>query len=122
MNRPAFDILVDRALNRIPRRFRDAMQNLALVAEDWPDPDLMEEVTGEPDAVLYGLFTGTPLPDRRLEDSGDLPAVIHLYQGPLEEDFPDPGELAHEIEITLIHEIAHFMGLDEEDLEEYGYT
>jgi len=97
------------------------MQNLAVVVEDWPDPALMEEVTGAPDEVLYGLFDGTPLPERRFEDSGDLPAVIRVYQGPLEEDFPDLEELEYEVEVTLVHEIAHFMGLDEEAIEQYGY-
>ena len=121
MNRHTFDALVRRALGNIPRHFRDTMQNLAIVVEHWPEPDLMEEVTGDPDAILYGLFTGIPLPERHVDDSGDLPAMIHLYQGPLEEDFPDPDELAREIEITLVHEIAHFMGLDEDVLEEYGY-
>lgn len=97
------------------------MDNLAIVVEDWPDPELMEEVTGDPEEVLYGLFDGTPLPERRFDDSGDMPAVIRIYQGPLEEDFPDLEELEYEVEITLVHEIAHFMGLDEEAIREYGY-
>jgi predicted Zn-dependent protease with MMP-like domain len=121
VRRRRFDALVERVLARIPADFRQAMDNLAIVVEDWPDPDLMEEVTGDPDEVLYGVFTGTPLPERRLDDTGDLPAVIRLYQGPLEEDFPDLGELEREVEITLVHEIAHYMGFDEDALERYGY-
>ena len=121
MRRREFERLVESALRRIPRRFRDAMQNLAVVIEDWPDPLLMEEVTGDPDEVLYGLFDGIPLPERSFDDSGDLPSVIRIYQGPLEEDFPDRRELEREVEITLVHEIAHFMGLDEETIQEYGY-
>jgi len=121
VRRREFERLVESALRRIPRRFRDAMQNLAVVIEDWPDPLLMEEVTGDPDEVLYGLFDGIPLPERSFDDSGDLPSVIRIYQGPLEEDFPDRRELEREVEITLVHEIAHFMGLDEETIQEYGY-
>jgi predicted Zn-dependent protease with MMP-like domain len=121
VRRSHFDALVHRVLGRIPADFRQAMDNLAIVVEDWPDPDLMEEVTGDPDEVLYGVFTGTALPDRRLEDTGELPAVIRLYQGPLEEDFPDLKELEREVEITVVHEIAHFMGFDEDALQEYGY-
>ncbi len=121
MNRAGFDALVETALARIPRKFRDAMENVQIIVEDWPDPELMEDVTGDPDEVVYGLFTGKPLPERRFDDWGDLPSMIHLYRGPLEEDFPDPEDLAREIEITLVHEIAHFMGFDEEILEEYGY-
>ncbi len=121
MKRNAFDGLVKKALGRIPRQFREAMRNLEIVVEDWPDPGLMEEVTGSPDEVLYGLFVGKPLPEQSAADWGEPPGLIYLYRGPLEEDFPDPGELAREIEITLVHEIAHYMGFDEEILEQYGY-
>jgi predicted Zn-dependent protease with MMP-like domain len=114
-------MLVERCLGRIPCRFREAMTNVAVVVDDWPDSALMEEVTGDPDEVLYGLFDGVALPDRSLDDSGDLPALIRIYQGPLEEDFPGRKELEYEVEVTLVHEIAHFMGLDEEAIREYGY-
>jgi predicted Zn-dependent protease with MMP-like domain len=121
MKRREFDQLVEKAFRRIPDEFRAALDNIEIVVEDWPDPDLMEEVTGDPDAVLYGLFLGTPLTERRLDDVAPVPAVIHLYQGPLEEDFRDRRELEREIEVTLVHEIAHFLGFDEKTLEDYGY-
>ena len=121
MNRRHFEILVQRALEKIPQPFQQALGNVAVVIEDWPDPEVVEEVTGDPDELLYGLFSGTPLPDRRLDDSGEVPALITLYQRPLVEDFPDLDELVEEIEITLVHEIAHFMGFDEDTLREYGY-
>ncbi len=121
MKRGEFDALVEKALGRIPRRFRDALDNVEIVVEDWPDPDLMKEVTGERDATVYGLFTGRALPDRSFYDWGELPSVIYLYRRPLEEDFPDAGELAREVEVTLVHEIAHYMGFGEEVLHEYGY-
>lgn len=121
MRRAEFDALVERALARIPLRFREAMENVEIVVEDWPDPDLMLEVTGDREEVVYGLFTGTPLTERHYDDWGRLPDLIHLYRKPLEEDFPDPEELARQIEITLVHEIAHFMGFDEGVLREYGY-
>jgi predicted Zn-dependent protease with MMP-like domain len=121
MKRSSFDRMVEEALGKIPKLFRDSMDNVEIVVEDWPDPDLMEEVTGERDEVLYGLFTGTPLPERHFDDLGNLPALIHIYRKPLEEDFPDHEDLVREIEVTLAHEIAHFMGFDEETLREYGY-
>ena len=121
MCRRAFEKLVEKALERLPGEFRRAFDNLAIVIEDWPDPAIVEEITGDPSEVIYGLFSGTPLPERRFEDSGDLPPVIALYQGPLEEDFPDRGELAREVEITLVHELAHFMGFDEDAVREFGY-
>jgi predicted Zn-dependent protease with MMP-like domain len=121
MKRAEFDALVKAALSRIPKMFREAMENVQIVVEDWPEPELMQEVTGDADEVVYGLFTGRPLHERHFDDWGTLPDTIHLYRGPLEEDFPDPEDLAAEIEITLVHEIAHFMGFDEKVLEEYGY-
>jgi predicted Zn-dependent protease with MMP-like domain len=121
MKQSEFDRRVEHALQRIPSVFRDALRNVQIVVDTWPDPDLMEEVTGDPEEVLYGLFTGKPLPERHYDDWGDLPSMIHIYQGPLEEDFPDPAELEREIEITLVHEIAHYLGFDEETLEKYGY-
>ncbi len=121
MKRSAFDSLVKQALDRIPQQFRDAMRNLEIVVEDWPNPDLMEDVTGDREEILYGLFVGKPLPLQSATDWGDPPGLIYLYRGPLEEDHADPEELAREIEITVVHEIAHYMGFDEDILEQYGY-
>ena len=116
-----FTRLVEAAIEKIPAELRQALDNLAIVVEEWPDDKLMQEVTGDPDTILYGFFDGVPLPERRLEDSGDLPAIIYIYKGPLEEDFPHPNALCREVEITLVHEIAHFMGLDEDQIRAYGY-
>jgi predicted Zn-dependent protease with MMP-like domain len=117
-----FDQLVKRALKRIPAEFREIMQreNIAVVVLDWPDPQLVEEVLGDKTDLLYGLFTGIPLPERQTQDM-ELPNIIHLFRGPLEQDFPAPAELEREVAITLFHEIGHFMGMDEETLEKRGY-
>ena len=69
MCRRAFEKLVEKALERLPGEFRQAFDNLAIVIEDWPDPAIVEEITGDPSEVIYGLFSGTPLPERRFEDS-----------------------------------------------------
>ncbi len=116
-----FDDIVRSALQRIPLPFRDAMVNVEIIVEDWPDPDLMKEVVRDGDAFLYGLFWGTPLTEQSFGDWGAPPSVIYLYRKPLEQDFPDRRDLEREVEITLVHEIAHYMGFDEDQLEEYGY-
>ena len=121
MDRRHFEQLVEESLERIPAPLRQAMNNLAIVIEDWPAPDLMAEIYGDPQTYVYGLFSGTPLTERHVEDSGDLPSVICIYQEALEADFDDPTELRQEITITLVHEIAHFMGLDEDEIESLGY-
>ena len=97
------------------------MKNVQVLVEDWPDPKLMADLPEDPDSIPYGLFIGTPLPEKHFGDWGELPALIYIWQKPLEEDFPDPEELERQIEITLVHEIAHYMGIDEETLEQYGY-
>ena len=100
------------------------MKNIAIVIEDRPGPEAVDP-DGDEEAddagVLYGLYQGIPLPDRSADDSGIPPDVIFLYQAPLEEDFPDREDLIREIEITIVHEIAHYFGFDEETLEKYGY-
>jgi predicted Zn-dependent protease with MMP-like domain len=121
MRRSEFDRLVRSALERVPEIFRAAMTNVEIVIEDWPDPDLMEELYGERDAVVYGMFSGRAITERHFGDWGDPPSLIYVYQGPLEEDFPDRKDLEREIETTVVHEIAHYMGLGEEVLAEYGY-
>ena len=121
MHRTEFGYLVEKALEQIPTPFRQAMQNVVILVEEWPDPDVVGEITGCRSELIYGLFSGTPLSEQHIEDSGMLPPVIVIYQGPLVEDFPELDELIAEIEITLVHEIAHFMGLDEEAVRAYGY-
>ncbi len=121
MKRKDFEQLIEQSLERIPLSFRDAMENLAIVVDDWPQRQMMEQMLGDPDAYIYGLFEGTPLNERHVEDSGDLPAVIHIYQAALEADFPDTEQLHQQITITLIHEIAHFMGLEEDEIDALGY-
>ncbi len=120
MNRKLFERLVRQALDRIPAEFQAAMKNVAIVIEDQPGPEAADP-DGHDEGVLYGLYQGIPLPDRSADDSGIPPDVIFLYQKPLEEDFPDREDLIREIEITIVHEIAHYFGFDEEILERYGY-
>ena len=121
MDKKSFEKLVQEALDRIPSEFQSAMKNVAVVIQDRPGPELDEDMDEEEADDLYGLYQGVPLPDRTADDSGTTPDIIFLYQKPLEEDFPDREDLIREIEITIVHEIAHYFGFDEEALERYGY-
>ena len=108
-----FDDAVTQALDSLPAELRDAMSNVAIVVED--------ENREEPD--LYGLYTGIALPDRTSSYGGVLPDKIAIYRRPLEEDFGhDPGLLVEEIRITVLHEIAHHFGIDEDRLNELGWS
>ncbi|MBI3597145.1 MAG: metallopeptidase family protein [Nitrospirae bacterium] len=121
MDRKSFEKLVQEALDRIPSEFQSAMKNVAVVIQDRPGPEAEEGADEEEEGGLYGLYQGIPLPDRTADDSGATPDIIFLYQKPLEENFPNRKDLIREIEITVVHEIAHYFGFDEDALERYGY-
>lgn len=115
----AFERLVDRALASIPSPFRESLDEVAVVIEDWPSDEQLLENDIDRDDVLYGLYEGVP----RTEWGADwavAPNRITLFRVPLEEDFPDPDELAEEVRITVIHELAHHLGIDDDRLDELG--
>src|SRR5580700_1071521 len=117
VDRPAFERLVADALASIPRRFRDAMRNLAIVVEDEPPADLLDELDVEPPDTLLGLYQGTPLTERSWDYGNVLPDRILIFQGPHEREADDEDELIVAIGETLIHEIGHYFGLSEEEIE-----
>ena len=118
MTRDAFERLVREAVGLIPRRFRDEMQNLALVVESEPSPELLEEMEIEPPDSLYGLYQGTPITERSWDFGNNLPDRITIYQRPIEEDCEDDDDIRMVIGETLIHEVGHYFGLSEEEIEE----
>ena len=118
MTRDAFEKLVGEALVGIPRRFRKAMSNIAIVVEDEPDEDLLEEMEIEPPDTLFGLYQGTPLTERSSSYVNTLPDRILIFQGPHEREADDEDDLVCSIGETLIHEIGHYFGLSEEEIEE----
>jgi predicted Zn-dependent protease with MMP-like domain len=117
MTRDAFERLVAEAITRIPKRFRDEMQNLALVVESEPDTSLLDEMGIEPPDSLYGLYQGTPLTERHWAEGNQLPDRITIYQRPIEDDAEDDEDARDMIAETLIHEVGHYFGLTEEEIE-----
>ena len=114
-----FERLVERALAGIPMPFRAALEDVAIVIEDEPSPDQRRDNDLGPDDTLYGLYEGVP----RTEWGADwvsVPNKISLFRLPLEEDYPDPDDLADEVRITVIHELAHHLGIDDDRLDELG--
>src|SRR3954447_6679161 len=111
--------LVDRALAGIPSPFRESLREVAIVVDDEPSAAQRRENGLGPDDTLYGLYEGTP----RTEWAADWaigPNKITLFRLPLEEDFADPDDLAEEVRLTVIHELAHHLGIDDERLDELG--
>jgi len=105
-----FDNIVRQALDELPPALAAGLRNVAVVVED-ENPD-------DPD--LYGLFEGIPLTEGG-PGPGDLPNRIAIYRRPLEADFTDRDELRDEIRVTVLHELGHYFGLDEDRLAELGY-
>jgi predicted Zn-dependent protease with MMP-like domain len=105
-----FEEVVRSALDTLPPDIAAALRNVAVVIEE-EDPE-------DPD--LYGLFDGIPITEGG-PGPGDLPNRIAIYRRPLEQDFPDENELREEIRVTVLHELGHYFGLDEDRLSELGY-
>ena len=114
-----FEVLVESALKAIPEPFASALDDLAIVIDDEPTPEQLRENDVEPGDTLYGLYEGVP----RTEWGADWAAVpdrIILFRLPLEADFPNPDDLADEVWATVVHELAHHLGIDDARLHELG--
>ena len=118
MERRAFDALVADALAGIPPQFREALANLAISVESEPSLELLQEMEIDPPDTLLGLYQGTPLTERGASYGNALPDRILLFQGPLERASEDRDDLIVAIGETLSHEIGHYVGLSEEEIEE----
>jgi predicted Zn-dependent protease with MMP-like domain len=114
-----FDELVAVALDAIPEPFATALDEVAIVIADEPTADQRRENEVAPDETLYGLYEGVP----RTEWGADWTAIpnrITLFRLPLEADFADPDDLADEVWLTVVHELAHHLGIDDDRLHELG--
>jgi predicted Zn-dependent protease with MMP-like domain len=118
MNRESFERLVEEALRDIPARFRRAMQNVAIVVEDEPPPPVLEEMELDSGDTLFGLYQGTPLPERGWSYGNALPDRISIYQRPIEEACDDDESIRCCVAETVIHEFGHYFGMSEEQIEE----
>jgi predicted Zn-dependent protease with MMP-like domain len=114
-----FEDLVDEALAGIPEPFAAALGEVAIVIADEPSPEQRRAEELDPDEWLYGLYEGVP----RTEWGADwatVPSRITLFRLPLETDYADPDDLADEVWVTVVHELAHHLGIDDERLHELG--
>ena len=119
MTRERFSQLVEDALGEIPDRFREAMQNVALVVEDEPSPALLDDLGMEDGETLLGLYHGTPLPQRSWDYGNALPDRISIYQRTIEDECGgDEDAIRDCIAETVIHEFGHYFGLSEEEIQE----
>ena len=111
-----------RVIEKLPRQFREQLHNVEIVVDQRPSDDLLRAEGLDPrHDTLYGIYEGVPLPERSLLDPPLLPDKITIFAEPLLQDFPDPEELREEIRLTVLHEIAHYFGMDDDEIEDLGY-
>jgi predicted Zn-dependent protease with MMP-like domain len=121
LERKEFDKIVARSIRRIPHGIRAYLQNVLISVQNRPSHKLLKELGMRPDETLLGVYQGVSLMGRSALDPPLYPDTIILFQEPLEEACDTFVELEEQIEITVVHEIAHFVRISEESLTELGY-
>jgi predicted Zn-dependent protease with MMP-like domain len=116
-----FDSIVKKAIRRIPSEIREHLDNMVISVRKRPSKKMLREMGLPPDETLFGVFEGVPLTERAITEPPLYPDTILIFQEPLEEACETAEELEEEIEITVVHEVAHFVGMSEERLAELGY-
>ncbi len=118
-----FAQLVEKAISRLPDRWRATIEkDVPVQIRPRPSRKQLRDLDMEPDELLLGLYEGVPLTERHLEDHARLPDVITLFKEDIEDVSEDSQDLIDQVRITLLHELGHHFGLDEDDLEALGYA
>lgn len=116
-----FDRIVQQAIERIPEEMRRHLENIIVSVQKRPSAEMLAELDMGPDETLFGIYWGVPLTERSVTDPPLYPDTIFLFQEPLEQFCLTRDELVEEIEITVAHEIAHALGMSDEELDDLGY-
>ncbi len=116
-----FDSIVKRAIRRVPSEIRQHLDNMVISVRKRPSRRMLKELGMPPGDTLFGIFDGVPLTERSVTEPPLYPDTILIFQEPLEEACDTVEKLEEEIEITVVHEVAHFVGMSEERLAELGY-
>ena len=116
----AFMELVADALEGLPQAVHDALDNVEVVTQEWPSPDQLDYTEGDDRYTLLGLYEGIPLSDR-VNYTMVLPDKVTLFQRPLESICASKRELEHEVQVTVVHELAHHLGWGDDDIHRMGF-
>ncbi|MBP7145947.1 MAG: metallopeptidase family protein [Acidobacteria bacterium] len=122
ISREEFDRVVRDAIAELPPEIRGQLQNISIMVQDLPSDEDLGDFEPPLDPCLFGLYIGVPLPERSTSDPPQLPDTIYVYKRNLERMGTDRDVLVQEIRTTILHEIGHYLGFDEEDLAERGYA
>ena len=118
LSRHEFVRLVGEAYRKIPSPMRQALSNVDIAVEEWPDPEDLD-LSGGADTLL-GMYRGVPLPERQGGEP-ELPDRIIIFRQPILRSCATREDAVREIRVTLWHEVGHFLGMGEEDLDRLGY-
>ena len=116
-----FDLAVEQALERIPEEFLRHIEEVTILVEEEPSEEVLADLGVPAGDTLFGAYFGVPVGEKSVFDTAIEPDVIVIYKRPLEAYCETLEELTEEIEITVVHEVAHHFGIDEEALARYGY-
>jgi predicted Zn-dependent protease with MMP-like domain len=121
VSKAKFGELVERALAELPEQFAQHLEEVPIELRDRPTPGQLKSVGLEKRELLLGLYDGVPLSERSVEQSGIRPAVIYLFQEDIEIASDNEQDLVEQVRTTVLHEIGHHFGLNEDELDELGY-
>ncbi|MGC1379718.1 MAG: metallopeptidase family protein [Candidatus Baltobacteraceae bacterium] len=116
LTRAEFEGVVGEALESLPKRFADLVENVAIAVEDEPSADDLESIAGDTDAELLGIYRGVALTERT-HDAPLLPDEIAVFRGPINRVARTRQEAVQEVRDTVIHELGHYFGLADDDME-----
>lgn len=116
-----FQKLMEDAISSIPGDFKDKLDNLVFIAEDYPSDTDLSRLNLKNKYTLLGLYSGVPFTHRNTGYSGVSPDIIILFQRNIEAQCSDSSQLKEKIVEVVIHEIAHYFGLDDKQIREAGY-
>jgi predicted Zn-dependent protease with MMP-like domain len=117
----AFDRAVQKAMSRIPEEFLRHIEDVTVLVQEEPSPDVLADLDVPEGETLFGVYLGTPLGEKSVFDTPIEPDRIVIYKRPLEDFCETVEELIREIEITVVHEVSHHFGIDDQVLARYGY-
>lgn len=116
MSLTEFERLVEETLEDLPKQFLDLLDNIAIMVEDEPTEDDLETAEGEEDSELLGIFRGVPRTERAYDTAVVMPDQIVVFRGPILRMTSSRDEAVQEIRETVIHELGHFFGLEDDDM------
>jgi predicted Zn-dependent protease with MMP-like domain len=116
LSRAEFERVVSEALESLPKRFADMVENVVIAVEDEPNREDLESLDDDDDSELLGIYRGVALTDRSYDETPFLPDEIAVFRGPINRVTSTREEALHEVRETVIHELGHYFGLDDEEM------